>query len=125
MTKLRLSTSSWKRIFRSTVALTGAIGVVLLAGTVGLHAQTWNIQWSDEFNAVANTPPSSSTWTFDLGGGGWGNGELEFYCAPFSSVSPCNPNASNLYEDGNGNLVINAINSNGTWTSGRMNTSGK
>src|ERR1700760_911285 len=110
---------------RRIVAITAVMAAVWMAGGVSLQAQVWNIQWSDEFNAASGTAPSSSTWTFDTGGGGWGNGELEVYCAPFSSVSPCNPNASNLYQDGSGNLVIHAINSNGTWTSGRMNTSGK
>jgi beta-glucanase (GH16 family) len=108
---------------RSAAALT-ALSILFAVGNPRLHAQTWNLQWSDEFNASSGTAPSSSTWTFDTGGGGWGNGELEVYCAPYSSVSPCNPNASNLYEDGDGNLVIHAINTNGTWTSGRMNTSG-
>ena len=108
-------------------ALLGLAGIVTIAGgTSALHAQTWNIQWSDEFNGAANTPPSANTWTFDLGNNnGWGNAELEFYCAPFANNAPCNSSQPNLYEDGNGNLVIHAIKTNGTWTSGRMNTSGK
>ena len=36
----------------------------------------FNITWSDEFNG---TNINSNIWTYDLGGGGWGNGELEFY----------------------------------------------
>ncbi|HEV2693748.1 MAG TPA: glycoside hydrolase family 16 protein [Verrucomicrobiae bacterium] len=36
----------------------------------------WNIVWSDEFNGPAI---DTNTWTFDLGNGGWGNNELEFY----------------------------------------------
>jgi beta-glucanase (GH16 family) len=36
----------------------------------------YNITWSDEFNG---TNINNSTWTYDLGGGGWGNNELEFY----------------------------------------------
>ncbi|MHB1023513.1 MAG: glycoside hydrolase family 16 protein, partial [Acidobacteriaceae bacterium] len=101
------------------------MGILLASGTVCLHAQTWSLRWSDEFNAPAGTAPSSSKWTFETGGGGWGNGELETYCAPYSSVSPCDPKNSNLYQDGNGHLVIKAVNSKGKWTSGRMNTSGK
>jgi beta-glucanase (GH16 family) len=110
---------------RRTFAMAAMTAMVWMVSEVCLQAQTWNIQWSDEFNAASGTAPSSGAWTFDTGGGGWGNGELEVYCAPFSSVAPCNPSASNLYQDGSGNLVIHAINSNGTWTSGRMNTSGK
>src|ERR1700753_2025551 len=107
------------------VGTSAVLFCLMLAACAQLQAQTWNIQWSDEFNASAGTAPDSSRWTFDTGGGGWGNGELEVYCAPYSAVSPCDPNNSNLYQDGNGNLVIHAILNNGTWTSGRMNTSGK
>jgi beta-glucanase (GH16 family) len=110
---------------RRALAAFGALTLALLAAAVPLHAQTWNLQWSDEFNGSANSAPNANNWNYDTGGGGWGNGELEIYCAPFSSASPCDPANSNIYEDGNGNLVIRAINKNGTWTSGRMKTQGK
>ena len=57
------------------------VWLVLLAG-VNAAAQTssgWQLVWSDEFNSAAGTAPDSSNWNFDLGGGGWGNGELEVY----------------------------------------------
>ena len=97
---------------------------LLAFATFTLHAQTWNIQWSDEFNGASNTAPNSANWTYDTGGGGWGNGELEFYCAAFSNTAPCSSSRPNTYQDGSGNLVIKAIDTSGTWTSGRMNTSG-
>jgi len=34
-------------------------------------------QWADEFNGSG--APSSANWNYDVGGGGWGNGELEYY----------------------------------------------
>ena len=44
--------------------------------TSGSPFGNWNVVWSDEFNgAIIDT----NTWTFDLGGGGWGNNELEYY----------------------------------------------
>ena len=36
----------------------------------------WNIVWSDEFNGTNINP---NVWTYDLGNGGWGNSELEYY----------------------------------------------
>ena len=36
----------------------------------------WQLVWSDEFNGTAGTLPDPSKWNFDLGGGGWGNGEV-------------------------------------------------
>ncbi len=38
----------------------------------------WYLSWNDEFDGDTIDPAS---WTFDIGGGGWGNGELEYYTA--------------------------------------------
>jgi beta-glucanase (GH16 family) len=56
------------------------------------------LTWSDEFNAAAGTPPDPARWKHDIGGGGWGNDELEYYTN----------STSNAAQDGNGNLVITA-----------------
>ena len=37
------------------------------------------LAWSDEFNGADGSTPDTSKWTYDLGGGGWGNNELETY----------------------------------------------
>ena len=38
--------------------------------------------WSDEFSGAATqSAPNPANWTYDTGGGGWGNSELETYCA--------------------------------------------
>jgi len=37
------------------------------------------LSWSDEFNGADGSTPDASKWTYDLGGGGWGNNELETY----------------------------------------------
>ena len=39
----------------------------------------WQLTWSDEFDGPDGTAPDSSRWAFDLGGGGWGNNELQTY----------------------------------------------
>ena len=73
----------------------------------------WQLVWSDEFNGAAGSPPNPANWNFDLGGGGWGNGEAETY----------NNSASNVFEDGAGNLVIRAIkDAQGNYTSARLQT---
>ena len=73
----------------------------------------WNLVWSDEFNGSGAI--NTANWNFDLGGGGWGNGELETYTN----------STANVYQDGTGNLVIKAIKSGSSYTSGRIQTSGK
>ncbi|SRR5713101_8417846 len=88
-------------------------------------AQNWTLVWSDEFNGPAGSAPSGADWNFVLGKNN-ANGELEFYCPPGNNTAPCSAANPNIFEDGNGNLVIRAIRTpSGTWTSGRMNTAGK
>jgi len=54
-----------------------AIGL-LLAVPAWCHAD-WQLAWSDEFNQPDGSSPASTNWNFDIGNGGWGNGELEYY----------------------------------------------
>ncbi len=71
----------------------------------------WQLVWSDEFNGAAGTPPNPNNWNYDIGGG-WGNGEIETYTN----------SSANVFQDGNGNLVIRAIRNNGSYTSARLQT---
>ena len=91
--------------------------VLLLLVAIGAaSAQTtggWQLVWSDEFNGTAGTPPDPKNWNYDIGGGGWGNGEAETYTN----------STQNAFQDGNGNLVIRAIrDSSGNYTSARLQT---
>jgi beta-glucanase (GH16 family) len=109
-----------------TKKLAVVIAAASLLAATHASAQIWKLAWSDEFNGPAGSAPDSSKWTYDLGNNnGWGNGELEFYCAPTSNTSPCSTSSPNIRMDGNGNLTIQAIKTaSGTWTSGRMKTEG-
>lgn len=83
--------------------------------------------WSDEFTNTtgANISPNSATWAYDTGASGWGNGELEDYCAAGSSTSPCSSSSPNVFVDTNGYLNIVAREpGTGVYTSGRMKTQG-
>jgi uncharacterized protein (TIGR03437 family) len=87
----------------------------LLVGLTAAAQTTsgWQLVWSDEFNGAAGTAPDPTKWNFDLGGGGWGNGELEVYTN----------STSNAFQDGNGNLVIRVIKDvQGRYTSARLQT---
>jgi len=78
---------------------------------------TYKVVWSDEFNGSTGAAPDSSKWTYDVGGNGWGNSELEYYTSG-------NANAS---MDGTGNLVITAKSqsmSGMNYTSARIKTLG-
>lgn len=70
--------------------------------------------WSDEFNGSSI---SAANWGFDLGGGGWGNNELQNYT-----------NRSENARISNGMLVIEARRENfggNAFTSARLKTQGK
>src|SRR5213592_2302419 len=100
--------------------------------------QQWQSTWTREFNAGAS---DLTGFTYDVGGGGWGNQEREVYTAPAGSPAPTpNPgglgsqtkpatgtNSSNVFvatdETGTGALHIAAIATGSgslqTYTSGR------
>jgi beta-glucanase (GH16 family) len=54
--------------------------------------------WTEEFEGPAGSPPDPSRWSFDTGGGGWGNAELQSYTA----------RPENAELDGEGHLMITA-----------------
>src|SRR5688572_14439049 len=54
----------------------------LLPSTVSANNEkAWRLTWSDEFNGSTGATPDSTKWSFDIGGGGWGNNELQTYTA--------------------------------------------
>jgi beta-glucanase (GH16 family) len=67
----------------------------------------WTLTWSDEFSGANGSAPDSSKWTYDIGGGGWGNQELESYTS--------RPENAQIQ---NGNLVITAQQENYTGSDG-------
>jgi beta-glucanase (GH16 family) len=42
-------------------------------------AAGWTLTWSDEFNQPDGSAADPSKWIHDVGGGGWGNQEREYY----------------------------------------------
>jgi uncharacterized repeat protein (TIGR01451 family) len=92
------------------------------------RAQNWQLVWSDEFNGAAGTLPDPTKWSYDSPSAGSSNGEQETYCgsAIYGQSGICANWQQNAQMDGEGHLVIAAINS-GTasapvWTSARLLT---
>ena len=114
-----------RRVVLLLSSLLVIVGVSLSAQTAANLARptrpqreqkSWVVVWSDEFNGAEGTLPDATKWTYDLGGGGWGNNELETYTM----------NTANVQQKG-GNLVITAIQSGTTfptYTSARIRTQG-
>jgi len=112
----RIETGGWLRHDSTDMRTIPGVSLLLLAGLTAATAQTtsgWKLVWSDEFNGAAGTAPDPLKWNFDLGGGGWGNGEAEVYTN----------STSNAFQDGKGNLVIRVIkDAQGGYTSARLQT---
>jgi beta-glucanase (GH16 family) len=92
-----------------------------------LNIPSGTLVWSDEFSnsTSANAQPNPAVWTNDIGARGWGNAELEDYCAWGSSLSPCTPSAPNAYVGTDGYLhVVAEQPSAGVYTSARLKTQG-
>ena len=114
-----LARASWAPLVSDrTVANTweqftwGAVGTQAAPG--GAPPGFSRLVWSDEFNG---TSINTANWTFETGGGGWGNNELENYTS-----RPENARISN------GMLVIEARRESfggSAYTSARMKTQGK
>ena len=39
----------------------------------------WSLTWHDEFEGLNGSPVDPAKWSFDIGGNGWGNNELQSY----------------------------------------------
>jgi beta-glucanase (GH16 family) len=83
--------------------------------------------WSDEFtnSTGAAAQPDPKFWTYDTGNSGFGNHELENYCAWGSSASPCSTANPSAFVGTDGYLHIEAQQpSPGVYTSARLKTQG-
>ena len=71
--------------------------------------------WSDEFNE--NGSPSTSKWGYNIGAGGWGNGESQYYTSRSDNV---------IVEDGLLKIIAKKENYMGSeYTSARLKTESK
>lgn len=110
-----------------------AISILDLA-TSGVVSQSFSpniplgtLVWSDQFanSTGANAQPDPTVWTYDTGNSGFGNQELEDYCAWNSLISPCNPANPNAYVGTDGYLhIVVQPPSAGVYTSARLKSQG-
>jgi len=108
-----LSVTPASQIVRTFVLVTASF----LLQSHPIQAQhSWKMVWNDEFDH--NGLPDTSKWKYNIGAGGWGNNELEFYTA----------NRTENARVENGALIIEARKekwNNSNYTSARLVTKGK
>jgi len=80
------------------------------------QAQNWGMVWREEFNYAGL--PNDSLWSYDVGGDGWGNQELQYYTSERTENARVE----------NGNLIIEARKEpfgTNQYTSARLTTKNK
>jgi beta-glucanase (GH16 family) len=66
-------------------SLVSVLVIILVSySCLGLEASgsklpVWSLTWRDEFAGPNGSPVDSAKWSFDIGGNGWGNNELQTY----------------------------------------------
>jgi beta-glucanase (GH16 family) len=117
---------------KSIAAASGDANSPVTEQTFDADIPSGTLVWSDEFTNTsgANAEPDPNVWTYDTGSSGFGNSELEDYCAWGSSAAPCDPANPNAYVGTDGYLHIVALNpiqgtpAPGNYTSARLKTQG-
>jgi len=115
---------------RYVLPMRGGLNIVAVAAIIALGAMVSAappalsevragpsvMTFDDEFDGPRAAPPDASRWGYDLGGGGWGNDELQRYT----------DSTRNAALDGRGHLAITARRTaTGGYTSARLVTRGK
>lgn len=99
---------------RRAVVIAG-LAAAIAAGTK-TDTGTPQFLFADEFDGPNGSPPDPAKWTYDIGAGGWGNGEMQDYT----------DSTANCFQDGQSHLVIRALRSglgrHGSYTSARIKT---
>ncbi|MFA9391588.1 MAG: family 16 glycosylhydrolase [Prolixibacteraceae bacterium] len=79
---IQLSTKDMNTIKLFTILRIVLVPVILMLIPLFVSAQEYKLVWSDEF-----TDGMSKDWSYDIGGSGWGNNELQYYTNSNTSVS--------------------------------------
>jgi beta-glucanase (GH16 family) len=113
-------TVPWRTVARAAAGavllLASCLSVITIAAAAPARAATvppppsgWTTVFSDNFAGAANSAPSAANWFYDIGTG-YGTGEKE----------QTTNSTNNVYLDGNGHLVLKALDNGGNWTSARI-----
>ncbi len=92
-----------------------------------LNVPSGMLVWSEEFSndSGAAKAPNPALWSYDTGKRGFGNHELETYCAWGSTTAPCDAALPNAFIGADGMLHIVARQPEpGVYTSARLKTAG-
>jgi beta-glucanase (GH16 family) len=113
---------------RSFVGAGLLLSLTLTLAQPGVAATpTKKLLWSQEFNEAAGTAPNAKYFKYDLGGGGWGNKEMQWYTEDAVQTNGQGQlviTASKIPATQDGDLPYNCF-GDCQYFSGRVNTQGK
>jgi beta-glucanase (GH16 family) len=111
----------------NAIAIAAGTSSTVTSQTFSPNVPSGTLVWSDEFSnsTGAIAQPDPTIWTYDTGNSGFGNNELETYCAWGSSAAPCSTANPSEYVGTDGYLHIVAQNpAANVYTSARLKTQG-
>jgi beta-glucanase (GH16 family) len=112
---------------KAIATASGSTASSVTSRSFALNIASETLVWSDEFtnSTGVNAQPNPAVWTYDTGNSGFGNHELEDYCAWGSAATPCSAANPNAYVGTDGYLhIVAQQTSPGVYTSARMKTQG-
>ncbi len=112
---------------KAIAAKSGGAPSSVTSQTFTLNIPSGTLVWADEFanSTSSNAAPDPAIWTYDTGNSGFGNHELETYCAWGSNSAPCSATSPSVFVGADGLLHIVAQRpSAGVYTSARLKTQG-
>jgi beta-glucanase (GH16 family) len=128
------TSQTYEAPFLVATSLTVKAIALAQAGTSSVTSQSFQINlpsgtlvWSDEFDNASGSiaAPNPNVWTYDTGNSGFGNHELENYCAWGSTTPPCSTAAPSAYVGTDGYLhIVVQQPAAGIYTSARLKTQG-
>jgi len=109
------------------IAIAAGVSSTVTSQTFTPNIPSGTLVWSDEFSNTSGAiaQPDPTIWTYDTGNSGFGNHELETYCAWGSSTVPCSTTNPSEFVGTDGFLHIVAQQpSAGVYTSARLKSQG-
>ena len=109
------------------ITVSGGSSSTVATQTFSPNIASGMLVWGDEFTNTSGSPaqPDPAVWTYDTGNSGFGNNELENYCAWGFNTAPCSTANPSEFVGTDGYLHIVARQpSSGVYTSARLKTQG-
>lgn len=110
------------------IAIAGGSPSTIISQIFSPNIPSGTLVWSEEFNNSSGAPaqPDPNLWTYDTGNSGFGNKELETYCAWGSNTPPCSTANLSEYVGTDGYLhVVARQPTPSVYTSARLKTQGR